>query len=156
MRLEFFIEPFSEGSPGRHVTRAIRAVEALGLNVDMGAFSSSVEADPATLGEAARIVLAEALAGGASRVSVQVTTDQAERAMWVGGLHDALERMIAQVEDELGGRLSELDREGKQAAVRILDERGALLLRRAIEDIADAMGVSRITIYNYLSAIRDE
>jgi predicted transcriptional regulator YheO len=49
--------------------------------------------------------------------------------------------------------LTELSREKKQAAIRILDERGAFLLRKSIEDVADAMGVSRITIYNYLNAL---
>ncbi len=44
---------------------------------------------------------------------------------------------------------------GKQAAVRLLEERGAFLLRGAVEDVAETMGVSRITIYNYLSAISD-
>lgn len=62
---------------------------------------------------------------------------------------------VRSVEAELGASLSELDRAGKQVAVRILDERGAFMLRRAIEDIADAMGVTRITIYNYLNAIRE-
>jgi len=70
------------------------------------------------------------------------------------GLHGALGRMIEQVEDELRGRLPDLSREGKQRAVRLLDERGAFLLRRSVEDVADALGVSRITVYNYLNAIR--
>ena len=60
----------------------------------------------------------------------------------------------ARIEEELGAPLPDLDRTGKQIAVRLLDERGAFLLRRSIEDIADLMGVSRITIYNYLNAIR--
>ena len=63
--------------------------------------------------------------------------------------------MIAGVEGELGAQLAELSREGKQAAVRLLDARGAFLLRRAVDDVADAMGVSRITIYNYLNADKD-
>jgi HTH domain len=69
-------------------------------------------------------------------------------------LHGALGRMIEQVEDELGARLPDLSREGKQRAVRLLDQRGAFLLRRSVEDVADALGVSRITVYNYLNAIR--
>jgi hypothetical protein len=68
-------------------------------------------------------------------------------------LHGALERLIDTVEAELGGPLPALAREDKQRAVRLLDERGAFILRRAVEDVADAMGVSRITIYNYLNAI---
>ena len=68
-------------------------------------------------------------------------------------LHGALDRLIAGVEAELGGRLPDLSRDEKQRAVRLLDERGAFILRRAVEDVADAMGVSRITVYNYLNAI---
>ncbi|MDJ0769049.1 MAG: helix-turn-helix domain-containing protein [Ilumatobacter sp.] len=68
-------------------------------------------------------------------------------------LHGALDRLIDTVEAELGGPLPSLSREDKQRAVRLLDEKGAFILRRAVEDVADAMGVSRITIYNYLNAI---
>jgi hypothetical protein len=68
-------------------------------------------------------------------------------------LHGALDRLIDAVETELGGALPSLSREDKQRAIRLLDERGAFILRRAVEDVADAMGVSRITVYNYLNAI---
>ena len=68
-------------------------------------------------------------------------------------LHGALDRLIESVESELGAPLPSLSREDKQRAVRLLDERGAFILRRAVEDVADAMGVSRITVYNYLNAI---
>jgi CRP-like cAMP-binding protein len=78
----------------------------------------------------------------------------------VGGLRmpdlqDALERVIAGVEQQLGDSLARLSREDKQRAVRMLEERGAFRIRKSIEDVADAMGVSRITVYNYLNAIRD-
>jgi predicted transcriptional regulator YheO len=68
-------------------------------------------------------------------------------------LHGALDRLIDTVEAELGAPLPSLSREDKQRAVRLLDEKGAFILRRAVEDVADAMGVSRITVYNYLNAI---
>jgi hypothetical protein len=68
------------------------------------------------------------------------------------GVHGTLERMIAAVESELGGRLASLSREAKQEAVRRLDRRGAFQLRRAVEEVADALGVSRFTVYNYLNA----
>jgi hypothetical protein len=78
----------------------------------------------------------------------------------VGGLRlpqlqGALGRLIDSVERELGAPLGQLGREDKQRAVRMLDDRGAFMLRRAVEDVADALGVSRITVYNYLNAIRD-
>ncbi|MEN8234602.1 MAG: helix-turn-helix domain-containing protein [Actinomycetota bacterium] len=72
----------------------------------------------------------------------------------IGSVADALGNLVHRIEKELGAPLPDLDRTGKQVAVRLLDERGAFLLRRSIEDIAEVMGVSRITIYNYLNAIR--
>jgi predicted transcriptional regulator YheO len=74
-------------------------------------------------------------------------------AVRLPALHGALDRVIESVERELGGKLSELSRDRKQMAIRLLDERGAFILRRSVEDIADAMGVSRITVYNYLNAL---
>jgi predicted transcriptional regulator YheO len=71
-------------------------------------------------------------------------------------VHDALDRLIEGVERELGGELETLSREDKQKAVKLLDERGAFALRRSVEDVADAFNVSRITIYNYLNAIKTD
>ena len=71
----------------------------------------------------------------------------------VVALHGSLDRMIAAVESELGAPVSDLSREEKQKAVRLLNERGAFKLRKAVEDVADAMGVSRFTVYNYLNAL---
>ena len=50
--------------------------------------------------------------------------------------HGLLDRLIASVERDIGGKLSDLGREDKQRAVRLLDERGAFELRRSIDDVA--------------------
>jgi hypothetical protein len=68
------------------------------------------------------------------------------------GIQGTLDRMIGAVEQELGAPLDALTREDKQAAVQMLNERGAFGLRRSVETVAEAMGVSRFTIYNYLNA----
>jgi hypothetical protein len=68
------------------------------------------------------------------------------------GVQGTLERMITAVEQQLGSRLDSLSREDKQAAVQMLHERGAFELRRSVEAVAEVMGVSRFTIYNYLNA----
>ncbi|CAN5728228.1 helix-turn-helix domain-containing protein [soil metagenome] len=63
-----------------------------------------------------------------------------------------LPQLIAGVESEMGGPLIAMNREQKQMAVAKLNERGAFRYRKAVEDIADALGVSRFTVYNYLNA----
>lgn len=68
------------------------------------------------------------------------------------GLMGALDRLIKQVEREMGGPIAELDRAAKQEVVRRLDELGAFNLRKAVEDIADRLEVSRFTVYNYLNS----
>ena len=90
--------------------------------------------------------------GGASGLGAATAKMIVERGGKVV-LVDVNPQAGAAVEAELGGRLPMLSREDKQRAVRLLDERGAFILRRAVEDVADAMGVSRITVYNYLNAI---
>lgn len=63
----------------------------------------------------------------------------------------ALDRLISQVERELGATLAELPRADKQRAVRLLEERGAFSLRKSVETVAKALAVSRFTVYNYLN-----
>lgn len=78
--------------------------------------------------------------------------DELVGGLRLSGAPGALDRMIAGVEAELGAPLAELSREGKQRAVRLLEARGAFQLRKSVEDVADALGVSRFTVYNYLNA----
>jgi hypothetical protein len=106
-----------------------------------------------------------AYSNGATNVSVDVVganDHHDESPAWegvvIGGvrlpaLHGVLNQIIESVERELGSSLKDLSRNDKQTAIRLLDERGAFILRRAVEDVADAMGVSRITVYNYLNAL---
>ncbi len=71
-------------------------------------------------------------------------------------LHSALGRLVASVEREVGHALADMSRDEKQTAVRRLDEQGAFLLRGAVDDVAHLMGVSRVTLYTYLNAIRPD
>ncbi|MBR12424.1 MAG: transcriptional regulator [Acidimicrobiaceae bacterium] len=68
-------------------------------------------------------------------------------------LHDALPTLIAEVEAELGLPRAEMDRAQKQEVVSLLNERGAFTLRKSVEDVAEALGVSRFTVYNYLERV---
>ena len=67
-------------------------------------------------------------------------------------IEETLEGEVPAVEAQLGAPLVDMSREDKQRAVRLLDDRGAFQLRKAVEEVADALGVSRFTVYNYLNA----
>lgn len=74
-------------------------------------------------------------------------------AVRLPSLHHSLDRLLAVVEAEVGAPIGEMSREQQQWAVRRLDELGAFTLRRAVDDIARAIGISRFTVYNYLNAL---
>lgn len=101
-------------------------------------------------------------AAGAATVEASDVTGSDVALEWNGetvagvrlpAIHGSLDRIIAVVEAELEAPLATLSRPGKQQAIRRLDELGAFVLRRAVEDIAEAMGMSRITVYSYLNAL---
>jgi hypothetical protein len=66
----------------------------------------------------------------------------------------ALTELIAECESEIGRPLEEMTRAEKRQVVRFLDQRGAFALRKSVETVADALGVSRFTVYNYLDTSR--
>jgi uncharacterized protein YqgV (UPF0045/DUF77 family) len=157
---EFMVEPFVEGAPGAHVRAAVDAAGAAGLEVDLGPFGSTTSGDADAVAGALSDIARAAFAAGASRLTVHLGLEPTGRPpgsprLGPGlDLNGALPRMLAAAARGLGAPLDELSREAKQRVVRELDERGAFTLRRSIEDVADALGVSRVTIYNYLDAIR--
>ncbi|MGA8941105.1 MAG: helix-turn-helix domain-containing protein, partial [Thermoactinomyces sp.] len=44
----------------------------------------------------------------------------------------------------------------KVECVRLLEEKGAFLIKGATEYVAHALGVSKFTVYNYLQKVRAE
>jgi hypothetical protein len=65
-----------------------------------------------------------------------------------------LNRLLDDLAHELGAPLRDLPRPQKQRAVRLLEERGAFTYRRSAETVAEALNVSRFTVYNYLNRDR--
>lgn len=157
-----------EGDAGPLLEAVARAAAA---SFEAGASGISVTARAAR-GEDAESFLAAvrpiARALGGRIVPVGRMGSAAVPLVWKGRVVGGLERsgpsdlrnglasFVAQIESELGGQLATLSRVDKQRAVRMLDERGAFAIRNAVDEVADAMGVSRVTVYNYLNATRSD
>ena len=65
-------------------------------------------------------------------------------------LNGALTRLLSAVEIEMNLEVKDMDRIQKQQAVALLNEWGAFNLRKSVESVAEALEVSRFTVYNYL------
>ncbi len=148
---EFLVEPFTEGAPGEHVQAAVDAFGEHGLEVELGPFASVSAGAPEEIAAAVADMIRKSMAAGATSIRIHIGSDPDK--LNVGPLHDALASMIRAAERDIGSSSVEWTRAEKQRVVRMLDEQGAFLLRGAVDDMARIMGVSRITIYNYLNAI---
>ena len=101
--------------------------------------------------------IADALGG--TVLSIDELTESDLPLVWegevVGGLrrpdlHRARDTLLAAAEHEIGLPCSEMDRSQKQDAVSLLNAWGAFPLRQSVEAVAEALAVSRFTVYNYL------
>jgi uncharacterized protein YqgV (UPF0045/DUF77 family) len=180
VRVEFTTEPFhgEDGQLPAHVTASADALRYAGLSPDLGPLGTSVEGEADGVIDAVADALKQALSHGATRVTLTLgdtdavtvagsavgSTDRSSAPGDVGAtaevvgatdLTDGLSRLISDVERELGGSLASLPRAEKQHAVRLLEERGAFEMRRSAETVAEALGLTRFTVYNYLNRIRD-
>jgi len=68
----------------------------------------------------------------------------------------AIEELITLAEAQIGRPISKMTRAEKQSVVRFLDDRGAFAVRKSVETVAEALGVSRFTVYNYLDSTREQ
>ena len=157
VRAEFTTEPFhGEGPIPEHVTAAAAPLAEAGLDPELGPLGTAVEGDADVVVDALAASLKAALRHGATRVTLTLgDVDQVRTPDQATDLTGGLSRLIGDVERELGGDLSGLPREEKQHAVRLLEERGAFEMRRSAETVAQALGLSRFTVYNYLNRIRE-
>jgi uncharacterized protein YqgV (UPF0045/DUF77 family) len=164
LEAEFTSEPFhGEGAPPEHAVAARDAAMEAGMDTDFGPLGTLARGEAKELYDALPVIAQAALDAGATQVTLQVRrvepggaeASEKTAADPAVGLNDALARLIADVERELGAKLGELDRPGKQRAVRLLRERGAFGLRKSVSSVADALGVTRFTVYNYLNREAD-
>jgi uncharacterized protein YqgV (UPF0045/DUF77 family) len=157
MRLvaEFTTEPFDvDGEPPAHATEALQVAREAGLECDFGPLGTSVRGEQELLLPALTKVLGAAFAHGASQVTLQVRRDGAARPE-ARSRGRGVNALLAEVADELGGPLHGLSRSDKQQAVLLLEAKGAFEYRKSAEIVAEALGVTRFTVYNYLNRARD-
>ena len=79
-RVEFTVEPFVEGNPGRHVTEPVEALRALGIEVEFGPFGSGCVTPTEQAGDIVGTIVRAALENGATHVNIDVVGLAAQEA----------------------------------------------------------------------------
>lgn len=72
--MEFTIEPFEEGRPGRHVTAPVEALRERGYDVEFGPFGSACDVPAGEAGTAVGLLVGIAFEHGATHVNVDLTS----------------------------------------------------------------------------------
>ncbi len=69
-------------------------------------------------------------------------------------IRDVVAGMVAKILKEMGKTPAAMSRDEKMEVVKRLEERGAFLVKRSAEQVAEALDLSRHTIFSYLKEIR--
>jgi len=71
--------------------------------------------------------------------------------LFVGNIDELLELMMTEAVSITGKSVGNLTKEEKVSIVHSLDGKGFFLIKKAAEKLADFLGLSRYSIYNYLN-----
>lgn len=85
-------------------------------------------------------------------ITMQQEPTPQKREVFTNNVDELLNIMMQEELRESGKTVEELSKEEKIAIVHNLDEKGAFLIKKAAERVAEFLGTSRFTIYNYLNA----
>ena len=77
------------------------------------------------------------------------------KEIFTSNIDELFDSMIKEAVNNTGKKLEELNKEDKIEIVAYLDKKGAFLIKKSVERLADFLGISRFTIYNYLNAKHD-
>jgi predicted transcriptional regulator YheO len=69
---------------------------------------------------------------------------------------ETLDSIIDDAVRRSGKPIAHMDKDDKVELVRYVELRGGFLIRRAVDQVAKRLGVSRYTVYNYLNEVRAE
>ena len=71
-------------------------------------------------------------------------------------IDEVLEAMIDSAISSTGKEIADLKRDDRMAVVANLSSRGAFLIRHSVERVAELLGTTKYTIYNYLDEIKTQ
>jgi predicted transcriptional regulator YheO len=128
-----------------------RAVAALCLNADVSAWVSLRTAmDRFVLGDDANPTQPSSIHHGPSSATGEDATDT---EYFPHSVEELSSRLVDTAIAAIGVPVQEMRKEHKVQVVAELERRGFFLIKQAAETAANALGVTRFTIYNYLNVV---
>lgn len=82
--------------------------------------------------------------------------EESKGEVFTSNIDELLEILMKEAVESTGHTLDTLDKNDKVAVVRYLDNKGAFLIKKSAEKVADFLGISRFTVYNYLNEAQEE
>lgn len=79
-----------------------------------------------------------------------------KKEVFTSNVDELLEVLMKEAVESTGHTLETLDKDSKVAVVRYLDNKGAFLIKKSAERVAEFLGISRFTVYNYLNEAQEE
>lgn len=96
----------------------------------------------------------------AQAAMMKLTSQEEERKeVFTSNIDELLDALMNEAVESTGHTLEtmdQMDKNDKVSAVKYLDKRGAFLIKKSAEKIADFLGISRFTVYNYLNEAQEE
>ncbi len=76
--------------------------------------------------------------------------------IFTGNVDEILEILMEKAVESTGKTIDVLDKEDKVEIIKYLDEKGAFLIKKSAERVAEYLDISRFTVYNYLNETKEE
>ncbi|MCP3032363.1 PAS domain-containing protein [Halobacillus sp. A1] len=94
--------------------------------------------------------------GGEIQDFIKFNEEKTNKENFYNTIHEVIEDMTQRVLQKYHKTATLLEMEEKVDVIRELDKKGVFLMKGSTEYLANVLGVSKYTIYNYLQKIRSE
>lgn len=84
------------------------------------------------------------------------TCEEAREETFAHTVHETNESLMRDALEQIGKHPSTLTREERIRLVSVLDDYGAFLIKGMVDYVAERLGISKFTVYNYLKAARSD
>jgi predicted transcriptional regulator YheO len=86
---------------------------------------------------------------------IGTTTPSPTDVTFVDNVGDVIDEVIREEQTKLGYTLDRFDKGERLEILRALDRRGVFSVQRSVPQVAEYLGVSRVTVYAYLREVRN-